>query len=86
MTRDLVRCAGDYYFVDLTADQHFAVAILGRHRVVIVPEAPQRQRVDPGSLLLAGFIGNRRQRSSKYSLSSAKLAACGTGTMKLRRA
>ena len=35
MTGDLVRCAGDYYFVDITAEQHLTMAIRGRHRVVV---------------------------------------------------
>ena len=34
MTRDLLGAAGDYHLVDIATDQHFAVAIGGRHRVV----------------------------------------------------
>src|ERR1700682_615489 len=38
------------------------MAVGGRDRVVIAPIAHQGQRADSGSLLLAGFIGSRRQR------------------------
>ncbi len=62
MTSDLLGAAGDCHLVDIAADQHLAVAVGSRHRVVIAPIAHQGQRADSGSLLLAGFIGSRRQR------------------------
>ena len=74
MTRDLLGAAGDYHLVDIAADQHFAVAIGGRHRVVIAAVAHQRQRADSRRSLLAGFIGSRRQRQQGGLISHQPLA------------
>jgi hypothetical protein len=62
MTGDLRGAAGDYYFMDITADQHLTMAILGRHRVVVAAVTYQRQRVDPCGLRFTGIVGSRWQR------------------------
>ena len=60
--------------MDVAADQHLAVAIGSRHRVVVAAIAHQGQRADPGRLLLAGFIGSRRQRQQGGPISHQPLA------------
>ena len=43
-------------------DQHLTVDVLGRDRVVVGAIADQRDLTDPGSDLVAGFVGRGRQR------------------------
>ena len=57
----IVGAAGDHHRVDVAADQHLAMAVGGRHRVVGAAIAHQRQRADPARPLLAGVVGRRRQ-------------------------
>jgi hypothetical protein len=61
MPGDDVGAAGDHHVVDVAADQHLAMSVGGRHRVVGAAIAHQGQRADPARLLLAGVVGRRRQ-------------------------
>jgi hypothetical protein len=58
---DLLAAADDRHPVDIAADQHRAVAVGGRHRVIVVAIAHQRQRADPTRSLLARLVGHRWQ-------------------------
>ena len=49
MTGDHLGPAGDHHLVDVAADQHLAVAVGGRHRIVGAAIAHQRQRADPAA-------------------------------------
>jgi hypothetical protein len=55
---DLLAAADDLHPVDIAADQHRAVAVGGRDRVVIGAIAHQRQRADPTRSLLAWLVGH----------------------------
>ena len=61
MPRDDVGAAGDRHLMDVTADQHLAVTVGGRYRVIIAAVAHQGQRADPARLLVAGVVRRRRQ-------------------------
>src|SRR5271156_6800053 len=61
MSRDLFRRASDHHLMDVTTNQHFAVPIGSRQRLVVAALANQGQRADSCSLLLTSFIGSRRQ-------------------------
>jgi hypothetical protein len=54
---DDVGTAGDHHRVDIAADQHLAMAVDGRHRIVIAAIAHQGQRADPARLLVVSVAG-----------------------------
>jgi len=74
MARDLFRRAGDHHLVNVSADQHFSVAIGSRHRVVVAAVAHQRERADSRCSLLAGLIGSGGQRQEPSAVSHQPLA------------
>src|SRR3954465_4525985 len=51
------RPAGNHHLPDIAPHQYRAVAIGGRHRVVVAVVAHQRQCRDPGRFALASLIG-----------------------------
>ncbi len=61
MTGDYLRPAADHYLVYIATDQHVPMAVGHRHRVVVGPVPDQRQRTDPGRVLVAGIVGGCRK-------------------------
>src|SRR5690606_12264267 len=62
MPCDYLRTAGNYHLMDVAAHQHLAMAIGTRDRIVVATIAHQRQRTDPCGALVAGIVGDDRQR------------------------
>jgi hypothetical protein len=67
---DHLRPAGDHHLLDIALHQHRAVAVGGRHRVVVALITHERERGDPGRPPVAGLIGHRwpRQQGSEVAL------------------
>ena len=61
MARDHLGTARDDNLVHIASDQNLLVTVGRRYRVVVVPVAYQRQRVDAARSLLAGIVGSRRR-------------------------
>jgi hypothetical protein len=57
--------------VDVTADQHFAVTVGSRHRVVAASVAHQGERADPRGSLLAGLRESVASAGRRHDLASA---------------
>src|SRR3954468_16434285 len=57
MPGDNRRPAGDHHLRDIALHQHRAVAVSGRHRVVVAVVTHQRACRNPGWFALAGLLG-----------------------------
>ena len=68
------RPAGDHHLLDIAPHQHRAVAIGGRHRVVVAVVAHQRQCRDPGRFAVAGLIGGWWSRLQGRQIAHQPLA------------
>jgi hypothetical protein len=76
--------AGDHHLLDIALHQHRAVAVGGRHRVVVALVAHEGQRGDPCRPAVAGLIGHGWPWPQDGEVPLQPLA--GIGTRKLRRA
>ncbi len=65
---------GDHHLCDIALHQHRAVAIGGRHRVVVAVVAHQRQCRDPGRFAVAGLTGGRWPRLQGGKIAHQSLA------------
>jgi hypothetical protein len=66
MPRDHFVAGTDYHLMHIAFDQHLAMTIGSRHRVVVVAIANQGQRGYSRGALLARLIANGRQGQQRF--------------------
>ncbi len=72
---DLLAAADDLHPVDIAANHHLAVAIGGRHRVIVAAITHQRERADPTRSLVARLVRHCGQLEQRRLISLARRAA-----------